>query len=68
MKWPVTDRRLRSSTLGDNSVLDLAVDRTKLTVQHLLSLVDHVDNAILYVLNGQTGLVAALGHDLGVVG
>lgn len=68
MRRPVTDGRHLSSTLGDNCVLDLAVDRTKLMGQHLLGLIDHADDTVLHVLNGQTGLVAALGHDVGVVG
>lgn len=62
------------STLSADSVLDLAVDGTELVAQDLLLLgqdfLNLADKLIQTVLDGtgSTGLVAALGKDLGVVG
>lgn len=62
------------STLSADSVLDLAVDSTKLVAQDLLLLsqdfLNLVNELIETILDGTggTGLVAALGEDLGVVG
>lgn len=69
MKRPVPDRPDVLSTLGGDSVLDLAVNSTKLAVEHLLGLVDDAKDAVLHILgNGQTGLVAAAGENVAVVG
>lgn len=62
------------STLSADSVLDLAVDSTKLVAQDLLLLsqdfLNLVNELIETILDGTggIGLVAALGKDLGVVG
>lgn len=69
MKMPVPDGPDVLSTLGGDSVLDLAVNGTKLAVERLLGLVDDAKDAVLYILgNGRTGLVAAVGDNLAVVG
>lgn len=62
------------STLSADSVLDLAIDSTELVAQDLLLLsqdfLNLVNELIETILDGAggTGLVAALGEDLGVVG
>lgn len=56
------------STLDDNSLPDLAVDGAELLVHDLLGLVEETADAVLHVLDGDTGLVAALGENLSVVG
>jgi hypothetical protein len=62
------------STLSADSVLDLAVDGTELVAQDLLLLgqdfLNLADKLIETVLDGtgKTGLVTALGEDVGVVG
>lgn len=62
------------STLSADSVLDLAVDGTKLMAQNLLLLgqdfLNLADKLIETVLDGtgSTSLVPTLGEDLGVVG
>lgn len=62
------------STLSADSVLDLTVDSAELVAQDLLLLsqdfLNLVHELIEMILDGTggTGLVAALGKDLGVVG
>lgn len=63
-----------ASTLSADSVPDLAVDGTKFVAQDLLLLsqdfLNLVNELIETILDGAggTGLIAALGEDLGVVG
>lgn len=52
--------------LCNSSILNLAVDRTKLLSEHLLSLVNESLEAVLD--RGSPGLVATLGDNLGIVG